>query len=259
MKLHITAAIIVSITLLMSCSDDSLEQNTNSQINTLETTEKLANLGFDTHTIAPKWNEEGVTVEGDIFLATESLQQITSNAKQRYRTVVFCNTVNQVKIFNTVPNTKIRKALTAAIRRWNAIPNVRVNFIEVNNEGDARDGVLVKDKNLSEIFAESEFARSGIPGRAIFVDIKATDSRINNNKRLTQAQWTNVLTHQLGHIIGFAHNNEREFTFIPNTANDKNSVMDSDPIKHAKTAKFSRKDIIAIKALYGTGNNAKCK
>lgn len=256
---HLVTLIITTLILITSCTNESFDnfENTDSEISQ-ETLDKLGAMGFDTKAISIEKQKDRIFIDGDHFITNESLQKIDLSSKQTYSNIVFCNTISDVKVFNNVKNSTFRKGLSNAIRRWNNVSDALVNFVEINSVDQSRDAVVVNQANSSQPdkFASSELAAFGVPGRAIIVDLKARDSKINRGKALTEAQWTNIMTHHLGHLIGFAHTGSKDGIRIDATpANDKKSVMNANYRNYIKHNNFSMNDIKAIRKLYGTDKN----
>jgi hypothetical protein len=178
--------------------------------------------GFDMTDV--KLFDEHVQVEGDLLIR---LDEIRSMIEQRKRDAAngrasqhVTNTGAVVGFFNVDDITFFIDASVgpidgdweAAIRtgtqNWENLPFCRVDFTEVTTAA-AADIVFYDDNSMSLPacarslgsldYAMAEFPGAGQPGR--WISINSSDVSITQSNRET------VIRHELGHALGFRHNN----------------------------------------------------
>lgn len=161
-----------------------------------------------------------------------------------------------------VPN-DWKTALQNAINNWNATPSL-VNFVYQATPDDEED-VLVKlfdlencDSLLYPICAKNWFWAQAMPpsndkpGSLILIDLDFTP------KANLPSQKEEIMTHELGHIIGLRHTDwasrgETSAFTIPYTpSSDANSVMNSGTGGLRSWNGFSYYDEVAVRVLYPT-------
>ncbi|MEO5647328.1 MAG: M57 family metalloprotease [Chitinophagaceae bacterium] len=163
-----------------------------------ETMTKISNLGFNTSNV--QITEGGYLVEGDIFLSDASLNERPTSPRLRIAEV------EQYRTFNLVTGTPRTITVSAsgnissgfsssidnAIARYNA-QGLVLTFQRVSNNGN----INIKIVNTGQYIASAGFPTGGNP----YYEIKYA----NRYTTYSDNFMTTVLTHEMGHCIGFRH------------------------------------------------------
>lgn len=162
-----------------------------------------------------------------------------------------CNRDQVYKIYvtfsNQLPNLW-QQAIINAMNQWNGLTNNKITFIRGTNQcndGKGFRGIRITLYSEQEnVIARASLAEGGDPGSLI--RINQLSSYYNSNDL---AALTRVITHELGHNIGYWHTNENFGCFINGTSsNDPASVMHSE--LNTSYSGFSSFDIAAHNILY---------
>jgi hypothetical protein len=165
-----------------------------------ETIAKIKALGFGTSSVQ-RHEDGGYLVEGDIILSDASLNAVSSSPKLMIAGEEQYHTFNLVKglprtitvsVSGTV-SSAFSLAVDSAIRRYNAEP-LNLKFSRVSSGGN----IVIRIVNTGQYIASAGFpTSSGDP----YNEIKYA----NRYTTYSNGFMTTVLTHEIGHCIGFRH------------------------------------------------------
>ena len=184
------------IVVISSCKKD-LNQIVQDEISQ-ETITKISNLGFGTSDVQK--TDGGYLVEGDIFLTEANLNETPNSPLLRIAEVEQYNTFNlvtgtprtiTVSVTGSI-NSGFSTSIDNAIARYNA-QGLTLTFQRVSSGGNI-DIVLV---NTGQYIASSGFPSGGNPYPQVKYAKKYTT--------YSDGFMTTVLTHEIGHCIGYRH------------------------------------------------------
>lgn len=216
----------------------------------------IANLGFDEETSLDKGNY--FLVEGDIMLTKDQLASYKENAHTRQARWNYIVSFEKkfdirIKLMSNIPDLW-KSAIRNAINNWNTLPGLYM--YEVSN-GYADIEISMYGSSYDSYIASASFPSSeGLPGPTIYIN-----PYYSNNYNSGQANL--IMTHEIGHCIGFRHTNWRvressqPAIAIPGTPDsgsnpDPSSIMNWDvAIQGRSWSGFSSNDTYATKVLYG--------
>ena len=256
-----TFILIVSIAIISSCKKD-LKEIVKEEISQ-ETITKISNLGFNTSDVQK--TEGGYLVEGDIFLSDVNLNEIPTSTMLRIAEVEQYNTFNlvtgtprtiTVSVSGTI-NSGFSTSIDNAIARYNA-QGLLLTFQRVSSGGNINISLV----NTNQYIASSGFPSGGAPYSQIKYAKKYTT--------FSDGFMTTVLTHEMGHCIGFRHtdymnrsyscgtggNEGQETTgvgavWIPGTPTGPDAASWMLACLSATTDRpFNSNDVVALKYLY---------
>lgn len=152
-----------------------------------------------------------------------------------------------VVIPSQVPNLWTQATLNA-MNQWNELSNNKITFVRGTSQcrnGQGFTGIsLTLFTDEPNIIARASLAEGGGPGRSLRINQLSSMYNSTNLAALTR-----VITHELGHNIGYWHTNENFGCFITGTSsNDPSSVMHSS--LNLSYSGFSNFDISAHNILY---------
>jgi Dual-action HEIGH metallo-peptidase len=191
----------LAIFIISSCSKE--KQDTMTEEITQETLSKIAALGFSRNEVQRV--DGGYLVEGDIILSEKDLSETPSTPRLRIAEV------EQYSTFNLVENTPrtitvttsggninalLSDGINAAIARYNA-EKLSLTFVRGGSNGGG--DINIRVVNTGQYIASAGFPNGGDPFNEIKYAKTYTSSRYNVNFVTT------VLTHEMGHCIGFRH------------------------------------------------------
>jgi len=195
LKRLLSIVAIVGLVVISCETDNSVTQN---QIPDA-TLFKISSLGFGTQ--GAYRADGGYIVEGDIFLSEGDLSSVPTSPRLIIAQVEQYNTFNLVTSLPRVITVSgsgnvpasVSSAIDGAIARYNA-ENLGLTFQRVSSSGD----INVKIVNGGSYIVSSGFPSSG---GAPYGEVKF------NKKYATYSSGflTTVLTHEMGHCIGFRH------------------------------------------------------
>lgn len=205
-------------------------------------------------------------IDGDISTSLEDVRvryKIRQNNKVakikqwRYVYTVNRNTVKHIKIFITsgVPSAWI-SAVDDAIEYWNSIPNTHVQFKRTFTQSQAQITVSLYQAEVGTYASAQSPLSSGQPGT--FLKINTTSSAYSSGSTLLRK---NIITHELGHNIGFMHTdgyydivsnndydpNAQRIPGTPEPGQDPTSIMNK---AVTESLSFSAYDLVAIRTVY---------
>lgn len=201
--------------------------------------------------------EDFYILQDDIIFYKTDIQYELSNRHIHYNSVVDIERVRtmSIKVDVSVPQGNgWEQAVTSAVSEWNNIADCRVNFIIIPTTSTLNANIYVASDFgtlPSNIPVVAALPSNGNPGDQIKINLDYP-----NLGALTAAQKMRIITHELGHIIGFGHTDFRltnenisSFTQILTTTNaeDPNSVLNS---SLTTAVGFSPQDLVASKYLY---------
>lgn len=168
--------------------------------------EKIAALGFSTYNI--KKVTDGYIVEEDIFLSESDLDAAHQSTvlriagEEQYRTSNLITALPRtitISLANNLPPTYI-PALEEAIRRYN-LENLRLKFQHVSDNGRSDIRIV---KEFGNFLAAAGFPKAnGTPYPII--KMNAALIGYNGNTKLFINHVATIMTHEIGHCIGFRH------------------------------------------------------
>lgn len=202
-----------SLFIFVSCKKgvDNEQQAVNKKEVTPEVLAKIQKLGYGTQNV--RAYEDGYIVEGDIFIPDDQLDASTDRKllrvgdEEQYRTNNLVASTREITLkfrdgwtaneFNIY-----RDALNEAIARYNAI-GIRLTFRRItvpNNAPGGTPNIWLRKVTLSGGF----YAIAGFPTAAgnPYNNIDIDPNNINSQSVNFIAS---ILTHEIGHCIGFRH------------------------------------------------------
>jgi hypothetical protein len=261
------AVLLAFAAILVTCSkSDDRMQSTNPESKEVpvsnEIIAKFKSKGFCTDEIKAV-SENGVVkylIEGCTFVTENELDAMTDPVSvmgpfgEQYRTYNLVSTPYNIKVRGTNLPTKISTALDQAIAKYNSL-GLKITFTRVSSGGD-----IVVRAVSGGAGGYSGFPSNGRPYSSVTI-YRGTTS-------YSQAVNTHVMTHELGHCIGFRHSdyfnrslscgtggNEGAGTVgavhIPGTTTgwDPGSYMNS-CFSTSSNGSFSGYDVTALNQLY---------
>ena len=192
------AMAIFCFMIIASCSKEKQEFATE-EISS-EAIAKIARLGFSTLDV--QRTDGGYLVEGDILLSEKNLNETPSSPRLRIAEVEQYRTFNLVtglprviRVSAPTSPATFSDAVDAAIDRYNA-ESLTLTF-ERNNSAGA--DISIKLVNTGQYIASAGFPTGGDPYNSIKYAKKYSSSSYS------LAFMTTVITHEMGHCIGFRH------------------------------------------------------
>lgn len=256
----------VAMLFLFSCKKNANNVE-NDTINDLTIRSKVARLGFDTTNMVMKGDT--IIVEGDVILTKSNL--IKTSPRQAssidLSTTVYPISYSRhrnLKYYISSTVSSWESSIDDAISKYNNLSNFNLRFDRTTNVNEA-DLQFIYDSSL---VGSGTVARAAFPSNGNIGNIIKIGSAANFNN----SQKTFVMTHEIGHTIGFRHTNWRigetesgvvdgvligAYT-IPGTLNysnspDPNSIFNSGsnwPSGPPNWPGFSSFDLIALRYLY---------
>ncbi|WP_106791584.1 M57 family metalloprotease [Aquimarina sp. Aq78] len=257
-KLAMLIVIAIGITRCSTDVENDIQQDSTitQQDISPEILSKLQRMGFDTDKTSVTSTKGGYIVDGDIFITEETLKE-NNFQKQAFITIVDCNRAGNIRIQNALGNNAAGRGFQRGIDLWNNVNRTTLRLVPVNNNPD----ILVRLANPGEIggWGLGEFPANGVEGGLIILNLN--EPSIDGDP-VTAREWGNILTHEIGHNIGFLHSEQGFFgTQVPGTPNvDPNSIMTSgsNPNVVFNANNVSNFDRRAVRRMYSNRNNRLC-
>jgi len=197
------AAMALVLVALNSCTDVQEQPNLTNNLSD-EVQQKIINLGFSPDGAFAY--EDGVIVEGDIFLTKQDLdaQALSTSPnlliaeEEQYRTFNLVTGTPRTIVVSTTGtiNASMSTAINDAIGRYNA-ENLNLTFVRGGSNGGGNINIRVV--NTGQYIASAGFPSGGNPYPEIKYAKTYTTSSYSNGFKTT------VIAHEMGHCIGFRH------------------------------------------------------
>ena len=196
------AAMALVIAALNSCSNEQEQPNLTDNLSD-EVQQQITTLGFSPDGAFA--HEDGVIVEGDIFLSKQDLENKTSDVlnkllvgdEEQYRTTnLVTGTPRTITVTTSGSNITagLSTAINDAIARYNA-ENLSLTFVRGGSSGGGNINIRVVSTN--QYIASAGFPSGGNPYNTIKY------AKTYNN--YSNGFMTTVIAHEMGHCIGFRH------------------------------------------------------
>lgn len=191
---------ILSLTLLVSCkkSEHHLSKN-----NLVDTKTQIYKMGFDTAGIIDMGDY--YLVEGDILIKKNFNKTVPRQASTKNIAPVYLNYQSDIKVFidSSIPDDSSQD-------NWRlAISNSITNFNNLNSNIKFRlvtslpaDLIAKGSLDIPGYVAAAQFPLFGKPGDTLYINF--------DYSYLSDDEKTYIITHELGHIIGFRHTDWRQ-------------------------------------------------
>ncbi len=269
-KLQLTAGVILIGITIMACKKTEQITNKNQTISP-DILTSIGQLGFNTDNVIMR--KEGYLVEGDILLTDDNLKQKSQSPNLRiaeceqYRTInmVRAPRVINVAVFNNLPGIFFQAA-DSAIARYNAL-HLSIRFQRVATEGDIN---IIGFDEAPDATGYITLGYSGFPTNMgtpySLIQVNINEHAYGPNTNIQYL--TTVLTHEMGHCIGFRHTdymnrayscngpriNEGQSNIgsirIPGTPSKPDADSWMLACSNGGNRAFNRNDIVALKYLY---------
>ncbi len=171
---------------------------------------------------------DGFIVEGDIFIPKSDLDKPQPAAKESQRQSggnVSASKASWIKVQVHPSVAGWKTDVMQAINMWNAVQSA-IRLIPVASGGDilvAADTATAlpeSRRNLaSNVCGMSGFPSGGDPYG--YVSLNVDKSTVTDDER----ERIDIIAHEIGHAIGFAHTNSADGTLIPGTPDSDPSLM----------------------------------
>lgn len=248
-----SVSLIFTLTLAISCKNEVSSPTPNqSPLQQDATLRHILSLGFNKNKIVEY--PDYYVVEGDILF--EKKNYGSPNGRQSINgspAVGLQKSGNiTVRVGDFLDDTWRNEVITAtvsAITSWNNINGTNLQLQYVS--GPSADITIQLNSNLSGLYGLSSWPSGCNPGTTIGLS--------RSSRSITAAQKHFVVTHELGHAIGFRHTDEgssQGVHIVGTPYYDSNSLMNSgnsQPLQNGAT--FSNNDILATQTLYPTVAN----
>ncbi|GAA0873438.1 hypothetical protein GCM10009117_25850 [Gangjinia marincola] len=265
--------------IVMSCSKDEVNENQD-EINALEKEVSqdiktmIDDIGlnqdfvkYDTFYYPDGSSEERLMVEEDVFMTETELQAFhkehgVQEGGRQYSTTPLVSQGRNISIIGFTGgggqglSSKERTALQWAVNNYNRLSGVSISFtLTFGTDWQSKDMVVYRNPNQSGSGGSAGFPSNGNPFK--FVQIYGLGNLDTNVIE-------HVITHEVGHSVGFRHtdwfsrqscgqnvNEGGDVNYIPGTPNgfDPTSVMLA-CFSNNEDGEFNNNDIIALQFLY---------
>jgi len=207
----------------------------------------LENLGFDVENYDVFENEDGFLVEDDLLIDHDQLvhndEPETEQRRQTYK--LDCKHFPIKLRVDKGVSKEWRDATIHGCEAWNKVSPLK------DKKGKKKDLFKLVSKDEDVVIQNSTKDSKAIAATGEIKSDKKPSKRILLFKSLKKQDKRNrVMTHELGHILGFSHTNkkEKDSKHISGTEKtDSNSIMNA---TNAKGNKITSEDKKALKKLY---------
>jgi hypothetical protein len=280
-------AFLLIITIVSACKKDQLAVENKTEISA-DVIQKLKAAGFDTSEGLTKING-GYMVEYDIFMSDSSIDKLEAKSKVKiplsakniqgkiqskdlvshYRSnnlvLSSWNSQRNIQVYmDPAFGTYLQNALDSALQRYNDL-DLNVTFTRTNN-ASANDIYVSSVSNKSYLMSAGFPYGNGEPYDEILVNIDYYNSSSN------RADAISTFAHEIGHCIGFRHNDYMNRSFSCNTGGNEGSTSSGAIYMPGTTSSphagswmlacsdgfdrpFTLDDILAIKSIYSYTKN----
>jgi len=228
---------------------------------------KLKDLGFDINQNPVIATDNGYIVEGDVLITKKRLEQIEDGKQNQFEALVSCDNVRNIKIKNSLGDVTAGKEFKRALDLWNDINGATVKLVEVTSNPDINVRAKRRSEDLGFASGIAEMPSNGKPGFEIILQLEAP---LLDGTPKSSKQWSNVIAHEIGHTIGFAHTGKDVRTFegttlIAGTPDDDNQsiMLPGNTVRNfnfvLNTDKLSENDKKAVAILYSNSSAGLCQ
>ncbi len=250
---------VIVIAILTGCQSSvndasQIKEDSNQSLTDIEI---LVENGFPKDLIESK--EDYYLVDGDIMILKSQLNEMRGKSddgpksKQAYGGagwgLVHINSVDDITIAaaSNVPSAW-KSTIQSAVSNWNNLSNSRVSFTYQSSPSNP-DIMVYYNAYSGGFYAVADQAYENNPGSYIYINSLVASG-------LTSLEREEIITHELGHTIGFRHTDwqnsgESSANNIPFTPSfDSQSVMNSGSGGLRSWNGFSSNDVVATRVLY---------
>jgi hypothetical protein len=245
---------LLCASMLTSCLNSADQPASESQVSEKATMtmdeglQALQNRGYSKDQVVAV--EGGFIVDGDMYFALEDLAKPQGLAKvaQRQSQAVTAGASLRLGIHSSASsyNTVIQQA----VNNWNSLKTrlhieiVSSGYPEIKVYADSSTSCPANMQNLSSItHAIGRVGSGGFAGSAICINMDNSSMLASERNRVS------VLTHEIGHTIGFEHTGSASGTLIAGTVDtDAKSIMGSNGT--VAQGIFTINDILALELIY---------
>ena len=273
---RLSVLLILAMTpVFQSCSSDNIVEpeleTGNALVEINSVVEILLERGFDLEDIVEF--DKFYLVEDDMVFSKdiEDYMQHDSRTHYHYDNLLSNNYLglNTINVFSELPFGPFDPsgndwgiAVQQAINAWNAIPNSCITFQQVGNPAQAHirivDGSQLGLQQWQFGWAGQPSA-AGAPFHTIWINLQYPVSAATPNGPIantTAFQKRNIIAHELGHCIGFAHTDVNNGNAISGTlGTDPTSIMADNLNFLNNSTVISNMDQSALISLYGNAGN----
>ncbi len=227
--------------IIFNCQDDLDGNLTNFENQSIseDVLSRLESLGYNTTDIPVYKLKNEYVVEGDMVFTDADLAVSPAQKQRQTKELIACDNRLNIRVKNDLSGAH-SKALVTAVDNWNKNSNSLISMTIVKKNPTITVRFATKADGIKpETSATASGPKKGKAGALIRV----------NKGRLGSAPWAKVLTHELGHTIGFTHTNSNSGSFIVGSLRtDAASIMNSGG---SAGCCISKGDKAALDILYG--------
>ncbi|WP_272149350.1 M57 family metalloprotease [Tenacibaculum aiptasiae] len=267
-------SLIAAMVLMVSCNENELQNVQETQTISEEVLQKLKNFNINTYDVqlVKRHLPDGTTidsylVEGDIHLSYEQIMEfdkITNHLGRNYRTNNLVTPGTTIDIMGYTANNSLglssneQTALTMAVQNYNDL-NLSITFnLTFGTNFSNKDMVVYVDPFVGGSGGSAGFPSNGNPNKWI---------EIHGLSNLNLDIIEHVITHEIGHSIGFRHTDWQTRQSCGQNINEGDGGVGAIPIpgttpgydptslmlacfNSGVTGEFNSNDIIALNYLY---------